>query len=1209
MTAMAGTLATTGRAEPAAVGGGPVVGSLVELLRARCVDAFDRPAIVEPTGRAGPQPGRMPEAYATTRELSWGVLIAAAVDLAAHFERSGLGRGDRLAHIGPQSPEWIVVDLACLLSGIVHVALHADEPRAALVEQLGWLAPQGMVCSGGPFCSGRQRTPLRQDLPPTLKTIDLPPTLFPGLSLGLSPGLLAARTADQPTVLADLDRRVRDCDPDAPAAIFLSSGTTGLPHGVVHCQRALAWNAAAATAVFLDDPRDVRLAWLPLSHALARTGDLYTALVRGSCLNLATDRRRLLAACLAAPPTVILGVPALFERLERGVRAGTIPHLPTALGGRVRVCVSGGAPLKERTAAAFADWGVPLVEGYGLAEAGPVVTLSNPRNARPGRVGPALDGVELMIDARPETRGQLLVRTPSRAVDVLQPQGQDAAAAKWNHDGWLQTGDLAEIDGDGHVRITGRLVDGLVLASGLKLPPAEVERVLAEDAAIAQVCVIGNGLPWPVAVIVPEPDVLRGAIRRLGLRVFSRRQALRHPKILQWLARRLTWRQRSLPRAWRVRRAVLIGRPFDAAHGEATPALKLKRHAIANHFQWVLDAAATDETPQWLATVPVEQAAGQPDARRHDAVQHETPQPCSRQGETMRSGQASHVAAVLWSPRDSASGFADAAARSAAAPRAAVTTILEQADRTIDGLRLDATLYDPLADSHHLPPPPIADAPPPPRGIFSRTAEEALGAIGFWGLAVPEPFGGTGCTMQELAAAITRMAANAPTAAGMLSVHSSIGAVGSLAAFGTADQQARHLPGLAQGRPLSIFGATEPGAGCDLSAVRAVVERTGDRLLLTGTKMFITGATHGRLVKVLALLDGRPAVALARLPDADTDSFRLRHYALHPLKHAHNAALEFNRFEIDAANLLLAPPDRHGHADAMKIIWHGLNRGRITLTAQAAGTLRILRGQAAAHARSRRTWGEPIAARQLVQGRLARIAARTIACDALAAWAADCVDAGQTGELEAITAKIVAGECVRESAIDALGVHGGRAFLVGHPLGDSFHDHLAVTVYEGESDLLGLALFKGLARQHPLAAVSRGTSAARRAAAWLAWRVGSMAGDSRQDAAILDAALRDHARHARRGLSTVARRIDRAIRRHGKDLAERQLEIGALSAEVRDLVSVLAVAHHADAAGDDTLLLPADCWCRLASSRASGRRLTAADHTRLAELGKHIATG
>jgi hypothetical protein len=118
-----------------------------------------------------------------------------------------------------------------------------------------------------------------------------------------------------------------------------------------------------------------------------------------------------------------------------------------------------------------------------------------------------------------------------------------------------------------------------------------------------------------------------------------------------------------------------------------------------------------------------------------------------------------------------------------------------------------------------------------------------------------------------------------------------------------------------------------------------------------------------------------------------------------------------------------------------------------------------------------------------------------------------------------------------------------------------------------------------------------------------------MAGDSRQDAAILDAALRDHARHARRGLSTVARRIDRAIRRHGKDLAERQLEIGALSAEVRDLVSVLAVAHHADAAGDDTLLLPADCWCRLASSRASGRRLTAADHTRLAELGKHIATG
>jgi hypothetical protein len=348
-------------------------------------------------------------------------------------------------------------------------------------------------------------------------------------------------------------------------------------------------------------------------------------------------------------------------------------------------------------------------------------------------------------------------------------------------------------------------------------------------------------------------------------------------------------------------------------------------------------------------------------------------------------------------------------------------------------------------------------------------------------------------------------------------------------------------------------------------------------------------------------------VALVRLPDTDTPSFHLRHYALHPLKHAHNAALEFTRHPLAEADLLAAPSGRDG-PDALKIIWHGLNRGRITLAAQAAGTLRILLAQARDHALGRHTWGEPIASRELVQGRLGRIAARIAACDALTAWAAASIDAGGSGELEALTAKIVAGECVRESAIDALGVHGGRAFLVGHPLGDSFHDHFAVTVYEGESDLLGLALFKGLAKQHPLAAHAKGTSRLARAASWLAWRAGTFARGHR-DTAILDTMLRDHARQARSELARVALLIDCVIRRHGRSLAERQLEIGALSARVRDLASVLAVAHHADATADDRAIASADVWCRLALARALSRRLTAADHTAVAGLGKGVVAG
>ena len=481
--------------------------SLVALLAARVADARDRPAIVD--------------GLATERAYSWGDLAAAAVTLAERLEAAGLGRGDRVAHVGPHAADWIVVDLACLLAGIVHVALHDDLPAPDRRRMLEWLAPRGMVCTGRPVTD-----PLRGPM-----------------LVDLSSGVFAATgwrsiAADPAGHANQLESRVAACDPDACCTILLSSGTTGLPHGVLHSQRALAFNAHASSEMFLHDPRDVRLSWLPMSHAFARTGDLYTALVRGGCLNVVRDRTKLLDACAAVPPAVILGVPAFFERLERGVRSGRIADLATALGGRVRVCISGGAPLRDRTAAFFAARGVALVQGYGLAEAGPVVTVANPRVARPGTAGPPLAGIELRIDERPGTRGQLLVRTPSRGLGLVHPPEAAAPPTPADRE-WLETGDIAEIDEAGHLRITGRINEAIVLSTGQKLPPAEIERLLAEDDAVAQVCLVGDGLPWPVALVVPEPDVLRAAIRRLGLRVFSKRQALSHPRLLEWLARRL----------------------------------------------------------------------------------------------------------------------------------------------------------------------------------------------------------------------------------------------------------------------------------------------------------------------------------------------------------------------------------------------------------------------------------------------------------------------------------------------------------------------------------------------------------------------------------------------------------------------------------------------------------------------------------------------
>ena len=768
---------TTAASSPGRAGDRAPAESLVELMHRRLDDAADRRAIVDTLAEAV-TPAEAGPGDTRATAWTWGELIAAAVTLADAFAAAGLAPGDRVAHVGPHAPDWILVDFACLLAGVVHVPLHADAARSEQLDQLAWLEPRGVVFSAAAVPGGISARDVRGRI--VIEVGAGGPQAAVGLAGSGWRGLAAAPEALVDRVALAVER----CDPDAAATIVLSSGTTGMPHGVLHSQRSLAANAAAAADVFLDDPRDVRLSWLPMSHAMARTGDLGTALVRGGCLSVVRHRTRVLDACRILPPTAILGVPAFYERLERAAASGRIVDLAAALGGDIRVCVSGGAPLRRRTAEFFAARGVPLVEGYGLAEAGPVIALSNPRMARSGTVGLPLAGIHVRRDERPATRGQLLVSTPSRALGILMPPVSPGGPAQVSPadsgDGWLETGDLAEIDDAGHVRITGRLRDTLVLSNGVKLPPAAVEAALAEDDAVAQVCLVGAGLPRPVAIIVPEPEVLRGAIHRMGLRVFSRRQAVGHPRVAAWLARRLARRQRALPQAWRVKTFLLADRGFDAAHGEATESLKLKREAIAAHFRDRVGRAAAA-------------------ARSSEGGTMSEPLPAADGG--------SWLPAALWQGR--AGGFA-AAASSAAEPLSnRAEAVLDRAEVEIARLRAAGQLYDPLATPPAVAPP-IDDPPPPQTGTFSAVAEAVLGEAGLWGLAVPEAFGGSGVSMLDLTRVITRLAANVPTCAGLLAVHSSIGAVSAVTGFGSVEQQARLLPGL---RGHGIGCGLRPGTG------------------------------------------------------------------------------------------------------------------------------------------------------------------------------------------------------------------------------------------------------------------------------------------------------------------------------------------------------------------------------------------------------------
>ncbi|HJZ56259.1 MAG TPA: acyl-CoA dehydrogenase family protein, partial [Gemmataceae bacterium] len=347
------------------------------------------------------------------------------------------------------------------------------------------------------------------------------------------------------------------------------------------------------------------------------------------------------------------------------------------------------------------------------------------------------------------------------------------------------------------------------------------------------------------------------------------------------------------------------------------------------------------------------------------------------------------------------------------------------------------------------------------RKVSERVLGE-LAEVGYWGLLVGREYGGSGVPFSQFASFITRMAIVDPTVAGLASVHGCIGAVDPVQTFGTPEQKRRWLPELASGRRLSAFALTEPGAGSDLTALRTTAVREGDDYFVTGEKLFITNVIPGRTIGLVCLIENRPAVLVVDLPPTETPELRLKKYGLYALKHTFNQGIIFDRLRVPAGNLL-----QPAEGDGLTVAYHGLNRGRVSLCANAAGTMRVMMADIIPWAKFRKTYGQPIANRELVRRRLGHLAGLIVGCDALVEWCSGLLDEGYRGEMECIVAKIFGSEAQKEAAIELhMKTHGGRSFLHGHLFGDHVHEFLAPCIYEGEGEMLGMAFFKSLIKEH-----------------------------------------------------------------------------------------------------------------------------------------------
>ncbi len=512
------------------------------------------PELLQTTiARVGDQP-----ALGTIRDgqLSWRTWAEVEADVrrvAGGLRRAGVGAGDRVVQSAPNSYGWILTDLAVLSLGAVHVPLHYTLSAQQASELLQRSDAALLVAPDG--------------------GVELPQSETPRVTHG------QLTSGDAGSIDAEVQS-------DDLATILHTSGTTGQPRGVMLSHQNLTCNAIATTEAVGTGRDETRLCFLPLSHVYARTCDLYSWLYDGTRLVLAESRETIVHDCQLVEPTLLNGVPYFYQKLAQQLHeAGKTAEpgvLRQLLGGKIKRCYCGGAAAAPDVEALFAQQGLPLLGGYGLTETSPVIAVGTLENDCPGMVGRPLGNLEIRL----ADDGEVVVRGPSVMLGYWQ---DEAATTATIVDGWLQTGDLGEIDAAGNLRIIGRKKELLVLSTGKNVAPVRVEQLLAGSPLVDYACVVGEGQKCLAALIVPNADALRAEICRRRLWVWSKRRAATHPVVRALYRAEIDRLLQPLSGHEQVGPFTILPRGFSIERGELTPKLSLRRGQIAANFAGQID--------------------------------------------------------------------------------------------------------------------------------------------------------------------------------------------------------------------------------------------------------------------------------------------------------------------------------------------------------------------------------------------------------------------------------------------------------------------------------------------------------------------------------------------------------------------------------------------------------------------------------------------
>ncbi len=558
--------------------------------------------------------------------ISSDEMLRRARHIAAGLYSLGVRRGDRVALLSESRPEWTLTDAGCMFATAIDVPIYPT----LTPPQVGYILKDSgarvlVLQNEEKFLQVRAilaECPAIEQLvffekPSTAKA--------QGISLAELEALGRTIEAEQPDLIHNSAHPIK---PDELATIIYTSGTTGEPKGVMLTHENLVSNLIDSSGHLSFARDDSALSVLPLSHVLERVA-MYMYLYHGMAVYFGESLEAIGPNLREVKPTIFVGVPRIFEKIFARVKEKTaekgrlnvaalnwavgvgkeyarlstrhqkIPawlelkhkiadklifsKMRNALGGRIRLLISGGAALPEELGLVYIGAGLPIVQGYGLTETSPVITAGVMEDNRVGTVGKPIRNVDVRIasDGEIETRG------PNVMCGYYNKPEETRAV--FTNDGWFKTGDIGTIDEDGFLRITDRKKELFKTSGGKYIAPQLIEQMIKGSRFVNQVVLVGNGRKFPAALIVPDWELVESYAQLKGIKG-NHAELCKHPRIVDLFGRQIAGLTTELAQYERVKKVALLENEFTIEGGELTPTLKVKRRVVDEQYRDVIDA-------------------------------------------------------------------------------------------------------------------------------------------------------------------------------------------------------------------------------------------------------------------------------------------------------------------------------------------------------------------------------------------------------------------------------------------------------------------------------------------------------------------------------------------------------------------------------------------------------------------------------------------